>query len=95
MISSMNRLILLRHGQSEWNKRNLFTGWVDIPLSEEGIDEAFKAGDAIKNLPIDVIVTTTLIRAPTIQAKCLLCCTQEKVIWKKRDKSLAQRQKVM
>lgn len=59
----MNRLILLRHGQSEWNKRNLFTGWVDVPLSEEGIDEAFKAGDAIKDLPIDVIVTTTLIRA--------------------------------
>ena len=59
----MNRLILLRHGQSEWNKRNLFTGWVDVPLSQEGIDEAFKAGDKIKDIPIDIIITTTLIRA--------------------------------
>lgn len=59
----MNRLILLRHGQSEWNKRNLFTGWVDVPLSQEGINEAFKAGDRIKDLPIDIIITTTLIRA--------------------------------
>ena len=59
----MSRLILLRHGQSEWNKRNLFTGWVDIPLSTEGIEEAFKAGDAIRSMPIDIIVTTTLMRA--------------------------------
>ncbi|MEI8366064.1 MAG: 2,3-bisphosphoglycerate-dependent phosphoglycerate mutase [Parachlamydiaceae bacterium] len=59
----MSKLILLRHGQSEWNKRNLFTGWVDVPLSKEGIDEAFAAGDAISAIPIDVIVTTTLMRA--------------------------------
>lgn len=59
----MSQLILLRHGQSEWNKRNLFTGWVDIPLSQEGIDEAFSAGDDIKDIPIDIIITTTLIRA--------------------------------
>lgn len=59
----MGKLILLRHGQSEWNKRNLFTGWVDIPLSKEGIDEAFAAGEAISSIPIDIIITTTLIRA--------------------------------
>lgn len=59
----MSELILLRHGQSEWNKRNLFTGWVDIPLSVEGIEEAYKAGDAISRIPIDVIITTTLVRA--------------------------------
>lgn len=59
----MSQLILLRHGQSEWNKRNLFTGWVDVPLSLEGIDEAFSAGDAIRDIPIDFIVTTTLMRA--------------------------------
>lgn len=59
----MSQLILLRHGQSEWNKRNLFTGWVDIPLSQEGIDEAFAAGDTIKDIPIDIIITTTLMRA--------------------------------
>ena len=59
----MSRLILLRHGQSEWNKRNLFTGWVDISLSPEGIEEALAAGVAISEMPIDVIITTTLVRA--------------------------------
>ncbi|MBV6343132.1 2,3-bisphosphoglycerate-dependent phosphoglycerate mutase, partial [Candidatus Magnetobacterium casense] len=50
-------------GQSEWNKHNLFTGWVDIPLSKQGIDEALAAGKLIRDIPIDVIITTTLIRA--------------------------------
>ncbi len=59
----MSTLILLRHGQSVWNKLNLFTGWVDIPLSEKGIEEAISAGNAIKDIPIDVIFTSTLIRA--------------------------------
>lgn len=61
----MSLLILMRHGQSEWNKKNLFTGWVDVPLSPEGIDEAIQGGRKIKDLPIDVIVTTTLVRAQT------------------------------
>ncbi len=56
-------LILLRHGQSVWNKENLFTGWVDIPMSEEGIKEASAAGEKIKEIPIDVIFTSSLIRA--------------------------------
>lgn len=59
----MSHLILLRHGQSEWNKRNLFTGWVDVPLSSEGIEEALKAGLMINHIPIDTIFTSTLIRA--------------------------------
>lgn len=59
----MATLILLRHGQSEWNKHNLFTGWVDIPLSKEGVEEALKAGKLIRDLPVDIIFTTTLIRA--------------------------------
>jgi 2,3-bisphosphoglycerate-dependent phosphoglycerate mutase len=59
----MSQLILLRHGQSEWNKRNLFTGWVDVPLSPEGIDEALEAGILISEIPIDIIITTTLARA--------------------------------
>lgn len=57
------KLILLRHGQSIWNKENLFTGWVDIPMSEEGIQEAVAAGEKIKEIPIDVIFTSSLIRA--------------------------------
>ena len=59
----MSKLILLRHGQSLWNKANLFTGWVDVPLSPEGIDEALSAGEALKEIPIDVIFTTPLCRA--------------------------------
>ncbi len=57
------KLILLRHGQSIWNKENLFTGWVDIPMSEEGIRECIEAGKKIEKIPIDVIFTSTLIRA--------------------------------
>lgn len=59
----MSKLILLRHGQSQWNLLNLFTGWVDIPLSKKGIEEALEAGKQIRNIPIDLIVTTTLVRA--------------------------------
>jgi 2,3-bisphosphoglycerate-dependent phosphoglycerate mutase len=59
----MGKLILMRHGQSQWNKMNQFTGWVDVPLSPEGIEEAFRGGELIKDIPIDVIITTTLVRA--------------------------------
>ncbi len=44
-------------------KRNLFTGWVDVPLSDKGIEEAIQAGKDIKDIPVDLIITTTLIRA--------------------------------
>lgn len=58
----MGKLILLRHGQSVWNKEGVFTGWVDVPLSEEGMVEARAAGQEIREMPIDVIFTSTLIR---------------------------------
>jgi 2,3-bisphosphoglycerate-dependent phosphoglycerate mutase len=44
----MKRLVLLRHGQSQWNKENRFTGWVDVPLSEKGVEEAREAGKVMK-----------------------------------------------
>ncbi len=50
----MNRLILIRHGQSLWNAENRFTGWVDSPLSKRGIQEAIKAGKLIKEFNIDI-----------------------------------------
>ena len=53
----------MRHGQSVWNEANLFTGWVDVPLSEKGIEEAVLGGKKIRHLPIDVIFTSSLIRA--------------------------------
>lgn len=58
----MTKLILMRHGESLWNKKNIFTGWVDIPLSVKGIEEAIEGGKLIKDLPIDIIFTSTLIR---------------------------------
>lgn len=65
----MTKLILMRHGQSEWNKKNIFTGWVDIPLSMEGIQESFKGGERIKDIPIDFVYTSTLNRG--IMTACL------------------------
>lgn len=59
----MGKLILMRHGQSEWNRRNLFTGWVDIPLSSDGIVEAIEGGREIQEEPVDIVFTSTLIRA--------------------------------
>lgn len=59
----MPKLIMMRHGQSRWNELNLFTGWVDVPLSEKGIEEALAGGEKIKHIPIDIIITTTLVRA--------------------------------
>lgn len=59
----MAKLILMRHGQSQWNKKNIFTGWIDIPLSKEGVQESLEGGKKIAHLPIDIIYTSTLIRA--------------------------------
>jgi len=59
----MSLLVLVRHGESLWNKLNLFTGWVDIPLSEKGIQEALKAGELLKDYKFDVIFTSELVRA--------------------------------
>lgn len=44
----MYKLVLLRHGESEWNKENLFTGWTDVDLSEKGVQEAIEAGKKLK-----------------------------------------------
>lgn len=60
---NMSQLILLRHGESMWNRLNLFTGWVDVPLSNKGVQEALKAGERIQNIPIDIIFVSSLIRS--------------------------------
>ncbi|TVU11997.1 hypothetical protein EJB05_45612 [Eragrostis curvula] len=61
--SSESALILIRHGESLWNEKNLFTGCVDVPLTPKGVEEAIEAGKRICNIPIDVIYTSSLIRA--------------------------------
>ena len=48
----MSKLILTRHGQSIWNAENRFTGWVDVDLSEKGVEEAEESGELIKKLNI-------------------------------------------
>jgi 2,3-bisphosphoglycerate-dependent phosphoglycerate mutase len=68
----MAKLILLRHGQSEWNRLNLFTGWVDVPLSVKGVEESIAAGKALASIPIDVIFTSTLIRAQETVALAMM-----------------------
>jgi 2,3-bisphosphoglycerate-dependent phosphoglycerate mutase len=59
----MPDLILLRHGQSQWNLENRFTGWEDVELSEAGREEARSAGVKMKDLRIDVVYTSVLKRA--------------------------------
>ncbi len=61
----MNKLILLRHGQSQWNLENRFTGWKNVPLTEKGEVEAQKAGELIRkhNISIDRVFSSVLERA--------------------------------
>jgi 2,3-bisphosphoglycerate-dependent phosphoglycerate mutase len=59
------KLILLRHGQSDWNEKNLFTGWVDVPLTEQGRKEAERGGELLAEAGLlpDVLYTSRLKRA--------------------------------
>jgi 2,3-bisphosphoglycerate-dependent phosphoglycerate mutase len=59
----LSKLVLIRHGQSQWNLENRFTGWVDIPLSSQGREEARTAGKEIKHIAFDRAYTSKLIRA--------------------------------
>jgi 2,3-bisphosphoglycerate-dependent phosphoglycerate mutase len=61
----MSRLVLIRHGESEWNRRNLFTGWTDIELTETGVAEARTAGKLLreKGFDFDICYTSYLKRA--------------------------------
>lgn len=59
----MSYLALVRHGESEWNAKNLWTGWTDIPLSEKGRQEARAATEKLKKIPWDIIFESDLLRA--------------------------------
>lgn len=63
ILAAMSELVLLRHGQSTWNLENLFTGWVDVPLSTQGEVEAMEAGKTLGDRRFDVVFTSTLRRA--------------------------------
>lgn len=59
----MSKLVLIRHGQSLWNLENRFTGWVDVPLTNLGREEARLAGEKLKDLTFNVAYTSALTRA--------------------------------
>jgi 2,3-bisphosphoglycerate-dependent phosphoglycerate mutase len=72
----MSRLILVRHGQSEWNQQNLFTGWRDPDLTERGVTEARNAGRALKaeGITFTIAFTSELMRA---QKTCALLLEEQ------------------
>ena len=74
----MATCILLRHGQSLWNKRHLFTGWVNIGLSPDGVQEAIAAGQVLEPYSIDTIFVSELIRAQ--QTAMLATMNREKAV---------------
>jgi len=75
----MSKLILLRHGESQWNLENRFTGWVDVPLSPKGEKEAAAAGEKIKGIALDQAYTSLLKRANHTLELALKMAKQEKI----------------
>ena len=69
----MQKLVLLRHGESQWNLENRFTGWTDVPLTERGESEARQSGQLLKEegFEFDVIHTSVLLRANHTMEICL------------------------
>lgn len=86
----MAKLILLRHGQSEWNRKNLFTGWVDVDLTDQGVAEAQKAGEILKDVPFAKCYTSELKRAQRTLA-IVLETTGRAGLPVEKDKALNER----
>jgi 2,3-bisphosphoglycerate-dependent phosphoglycerate mutase len=76
---TVGRLVLLRHGESEWNAKNLFTGWVDVGLTDKGVAEATRAGELLieHDLLPDVLHTSRLKRAIVTAHHALLACDRQ------------------
>jgi 2,3-bisphosphoglycerate-dependent phosphoglycerate mutase len=86
----MARLVLLRHGESQWNLENRFTGWVDVPLSPRGIQEAKNAGEKLRPYRFDRAFTSVLQRANETLRLALEVIGQTAVPTEK-DKALNER----
>jgi 2,3-bisphosphoglycerate-dependent phosphoglycerate mutase len=86
----MARLILLRHGESQWNLENRFTGWVDVPLSPRGIQEATHAGEKLRSFKFDRAFTSVLARANETLRLVLETISQTDIPIEK-DKALNER----
>jgi len=90
----MNKLILLRHGQSQWNLENRFTGWEDVPLTIQGIKEAITAGKLIRknNIRIDLIFCSTLQRA-TETARLAVIEMDQQHLWNNKNELIMTKNK--
>lgn len=86
----MAKLILLRHGESQWNLENRFTGWVDIPLTDKGRKDAFEAGRLLRSIHMDYAFTSVLSRAIDTLTEALKGAEQPNVAYEK-DKALNER----
>jgi len=67
-----SKLVLCRHGQSDWNLKNLFTGWTDVDLTEQGIDEAIAAGQTLADLDVDFDIAFTSVLKRAIRTLWLM-----------------------
>lgn len=86
----MPKLVIVRHGESQWNKENRFTGWIDIDLSPAGEEEAKKAGEKLKDFKFDKAFTSDLKRAQRTLDIILKKIGQENIPVEK-DKALNER----
>lgn len=86
----MNTLLLIRHGQSQWNLENRFTGWTDVPVTEQGMKDAKAAAGQLKDFTFDLAFTSRLQRANTTLEIILKELKQDKIPVEK-DSALNER----
>jgi 2,3-bisphosphoglycerate-dependent phosphoglycerate mutase len=78
-VLTLATLVLVRHGQSQWNLENRFTGWVDVPLSAKGREEASSAGKKLKDMRFDMMYVSHLMRAIQTLHYILLELSDERI----------------
>lgn len=86
----MSKLVLIRHGESQWNLENRFTGWVDVPLSPKGIEEAKAAGKKLAGFTFDRAFSSVLARANDT-LRLILEALGQTAIPLEKDKALNER----
>ncbi|MBV6470053.1 2,3-bisphosphoglycerate-dependent phosphoglycerate mutase [Nitrospirales bacterium NOB] len=86
----MSKLVLIRHGESQWNLENRFTGWVDVPLSPKGIEEAKAAGKKLTGYTFDRAFSSVLARANET-LRLILETIGQTAIPVEKDKALNER----
>lgn len=86
----MSKLVLIRHGESQWNLENRFTGWVDVPLSPKGVEEAKAAGKKLTGYTFDRAFSSVLARANET-LRLILETIGQTAIPVEKDKALNER----